>query len=146
MQTARGACGWPEGTSAQVPLLVARSQASHKPVQAVLQQKPSTHLPLVHCAAAVQVLPLTLVPHEVPTHGAGVTQSAAVEQTSRQAVSSARQVNGAQVNAAGATQVPRPSQLLLPLTELVVGSQWPGAQVTADQRRHLPAPSQVPSR
>ncbi len=39
------------------PFLVTE-QASHVPAQALSQQKPSTQLPLVHCDAAVQPLPL----------------------------------------------------------------------------------------
>jgi len=50
----------PPLTLVQVPLALAPSaaeQASHEPLHEVLQQNPSTQLPLVHWLAAVQALP-----------------------------------------------------------------------------------------
>jgi hypothetical protein len=51
----RGA--WLEGIGLQVPTLPATSQAAHRPSQAVLQQTPSTQLPLPHWSAALQLPP-----------------------------------------------------------------------------------------
>jgi hypothetical protein len=42
-----------------VPTLPVRLHASHAPLQAVLQQTPSTQLPLPHWLAAVHVPPLS---------------------------------------------------------------------------------------
>jgi len=54
----------------QVPLAVApraSEHTSHAPPQAVLQQNPSTQLPLVHCTLLEQALPLASVPlHVLP--------------------------------------------------------------------------------
>ncbi len=47
----------PQTPLAPAPFLVTE-QASHVPAQALSQQKPSTQLPLVHCDAEVQLLPL----------------------------------------------------------------------------------------
>jgi hypothetical protein len=41
-------------------------QASHAPPQAVLQQTPSTQLPLPHSLAAVQLVPLVSLATQTP--------------------------------------------------------------------------------
>ncbi len=48
----------PEATGLQVPALPVTLQASQEPPHAVLQQKPSTQLPLMHWLAVVQLPPL----------------------------------------------------------------------------------------
>jgi hypothetical protein len=47
-----------KGISVQVPTLPARLQASQVPAQAVLQQTPSTQLPLAHSPLRVHAAPL----------------------------------------------------------------------------------------
>ena len=85
--------GWPEGTLAQVPRLPATSQASQAPVQAALQQKPSTHFALVHWAAAVQVPPRGLSP-QLPEVQTLVPEHSAFEaQVVRQVSPAASQTN-----------------------------------------------------
>jgi hypothetical protein len=57
----------PAGVLEQVPSKPVTLQALHVPMQAVLQQTPSTQLPLEHCAAAAHVAPLASVEtHEPP--------------------------------------------------------------------------------
>jgi hypothetical protein len=55
-QTGRAPCGVPP-TGQHVPSWSGTSHASHCPVHAWSQQKPSTQLPLAHWSAAVQLLP-----------------------------------------------------------------------------------------
>jgi len=55
-QAGRPLCGGPI-TGEQTPGDPGTSQASHCPLQAALQQTPSTQSPLVHWFAAVQALP-----------------------------------------------------------------------------------------
>jgi hypothetical protein len=61
----REPCGVPL-TSVQVPTLPATSQAWHWLPQALLQQTPSTQLPLPHWLAAVQAWPLLLFGTQAP--------------------------------------------------------------------------------
>jgi hypothetical protein len=49
-----GLPGLPVATGVHVPTLPVRLQASQAPLQAVLQQTPSTQLPLAHWLAEVQ--------------------------------------------------------------------------------------------
>jgi hypothetical protein len=56
----------PEATGLHVPSWVATLHASQEPPQAVLQQKPSTQLPLMHWLAAVHVPPLGFWLVQVP--------------------------------------------------------------------------------
>jgi hypothetical protein len=53
-------------TATQVPTLPATSQAWHWPLQLVLQQTPSTQLPLPHWLAAVQAPPLPFFGTQAP--------------------------------------------------------------------------------
>ena len=48
---------WPVGTSVQVPSFPATLQARQVSPHGLLQQKPSTQYPLMHCKAAEQALP-----------------------------------------------------------------------------------------
>ena len=59
-------CGAP-ATTVHVPGVVP-SHASHGPVQAVLQQKPSTHEPLAHSAFAAQVRPFFFLHAPAASH------------------------------------------------------------------------------
>ena len=56
-QAVREPCGWPDGTCEQVPRLPATSHASHWPVHAALQQRPSTQMLLTHWLAAEHAAP-----------------------------------------------------------------------------------------
>jgi hypothetical protein len=51
----REPCGAPVVTVLQVPMLPARSHASHWPAHAPLQQTPSTQWPLVQASAPLQL-------------------------------------------------------------------------------------------
>jgi hypothetical protein len=56
----------PAATGLHVPTLPATLQASHAPPQAVLQQTPSTQLPLPHWLSAEQVVPFVFLSAQVP--------------------------------------------------------------------------------
>jgi hypothetical protein len=134
------ALGW------QVPL-PSTLQALHAVQLALLQQTPSTQLPLLHWLPAVQASPgpLRLQLFVPPTPGwqvLGAWQSSSVVQDVRQAF--AAQTNGMQGIDAGGAQLPAPSQCETGLAavldaqpavphETLVGCCW-----------HLPLPSQVP--
>jgi hypothetical protein len=135
----------PSITGAQVPSgapVLAFEQAVQVPVQALLQQTPSTQAPLAHCAPSVHPPPVT-VRQMPPTHWAFAAQSAPVVQVVEQA--SEPQMNGAQTTGGGVTQEPLPLQTVAgcatppehegPAPQLVpAGATW-----------HWPAPLQVPS-
>jgi hypothetical protein len=61
-----GLPGEPAETGLHVPTLPVRLQASHEPPHAVLQQTPSTQLPLPHWLAAEQAVPLVFWGTQVP--------------------------------------------------------------------------------
>jgi hypothetical protein len=65
LQAVRDPCGVPV-TATQVPTLPETSQAWHWPPQAVLQQTPSTQLPLPHWLAAVHAPPLASLGTHAP--------------------------------------------------------------------------------
>lgn len=60
-QAGREPCGAPAATVVQVPRLPATSQAWHWPLQAVSQQRPSTHWPLPHSPLPPQEVPCALM-------------------------------------------------------------------------------------
>jgi hypothetical protein len=67
---------FPAGTGEQVPTCPARLQDWQLPAQAVAQQTPWAHAPLLHSVAAAHPAPLALRPQEPFTQAAGATQSA----------------------------------------------------------------------
>jgi len=74
-------------TAAQVPALPGTSQASHSPLQATLQQTPSTQFPFAHCAAAEQLDPSPSLTTQTPAeHQSPAGQSASTAQLPLQAV------------------------------------------------------------
>ena len=62
---ARWPCGSPF-TCEHRPGVAATSHAWHCPVQAVLQQKPSTQRPVTHWSPVVHVAPLAMPPEQIP--------------------------------------------------------------------------------
>ena len=62
----------PEATGEQVPWLPWTLQAWQAPVQALLQQKPSTQLPFVHSVPTPQVAPLAFFGMQTPVDAPGV--------------------------------------------------------------------------
>lgn len=145
-QAPRPPCGWPLATGEQVPSVAGRSQASHLPSQASLQHTPSTHAPLVQSPSPEQAVPFGLAPHEPETHGLGSAHGTDAEHVVWQAAAAALHVNGAQPMAAGATHLPSPSHLAAPVVLLVALLQPAAWHTTSFHNRHLPSPSQLPSR
>ena len=76
VQAARDPRGVP-ATAPQTPGLAASSQASHWPVQAALQQRPSAQFPLTHWPPGVQAAPS----NRVPSHIDELLQNAAPTQS-----------------------------------------------------------------
>jgi ribonuclease E len=103
----------PVVTLAQVPLappVLAAEQAVQAPVQAVLQQNPSTQAPVAHWLAAVQVPPVAFFGVQVvPEQKSPAMQSVSAPQVVLQAV--APQTSGVQLVVVAAGQLPAPSQL-----------------------------------
>ena len=87
-QAAREPCGSPLVTAEHVPTAMATSQASHCPVQALLQQNPSTQWLFSHCPLLVHALPSGRAAVQLPStqYGAATPQSALRVQLSKQAV------------------------------------------------------------
>jgi hypothetical protein len=85
LQAGRPPRGSPR-TAVQVPALPATLQASHWPAQALLQQTPSTQLPLAHWTAAPQEPPFATRGTQTPAeHQSPETQLELLAQTPRQA-------------------------------------------------------------
>jgi hypothetical protein len=103
----------PAVTLAQVPLappVLAAEQAVQAPVQATLQQNPSTQLPVTHWLAAVQAVPVAFFAvHVVPEQKSPEMQSVSAAQLVLQAV--ALHTSGEQLVATALGQLPAPSQL-----------------------------------
>jgi hypothetical protein len=96
-------------TGEQVPRASGLSQASHWPVQAVLQHTPSTQLPEAHSAAVVQARPGGMRAAQRPSRQKKpVLQSASVRHIDRQSVGP--QTNGSHIVRRDIPQAPRPSQ------------------------------------
>jgi hypothetical protein len=79
----RDPCGVPERTWVQVPSLPETSHASHCPVHALLQHRPSTQCPLPHSESAAHVAPSGLlhVPSPFALQVRGAVQDATVQHT-----------------------------------------------------------------
>lgn len=107
-QAGRPARGSPI-TAVQRPGLPLTLQDSHCPVQAALQQTPSTQLPLAHWTAPPHPVPLANSATQTPAeHQSPAAQSPLLAQLPRHAVGP--QTYGAQGWACGAGQRPAPSQ------------------------------------
>jgi len=107
-QAGRPARGSPI-TAVQRPGLPLTLQDSHCPVQAALQQTPSTQLPLAHWTAPPHPVPLANSATQTPAeHQSPAAQSPLLAQLPRHAVGP--QTYGAQAWACGAGQRPAPSQ------------------------------------
>jgi hypothetical protein len=99
-------------TGEHVPLVPVRLHASHCPAHAVLQQTPSTQLPLAQSFADAHVAPLAMVPWQMPpsTQVALLSEHwLVVAQLVRHA--DAPQTYGAHASVVAAGQCPAPSQL-----------------------------------
>ena len=96
-------------TAVQVPALPATLQASHWPAQALLQQRPSTQLPLAHWPAAPQEPPFATRGTQTPAeHQSPEAQSELLAHPPRQA--EAPQTYGEQPCVCAPGQRPAPSQ------------------------------------
>lgn len=124
---ARGS-GVPAGTFTHRPGEPGRAHDRQRPVQASLQQTPSTQKPDLHSSFDRQAWPSPGLPQLPAAQVAGGTQSASEAHEVRQAPFAHRW--GAQAIAPAATQAPRPSQVL-------AGTRSPPAQEAA--RHGVPA-------
>jgi hypothetical protein len=94
------------------PPVCAPLQAWQSPAQAVLQQTPSTQLPLAQLAGAPQTLPWpSLGRQALPEQKKPAWQLASLVQVVRQAPVAASQTYAVQVTVPASTQVPLPSQV-----------------------------------
>ncbi len=93
----------------QVPWLPVRLQAMHAPVQAVLQQVPSTQLPLVHSGEVMQVWPLAFLGVHFPALQKLVPVQGAVSEQPPAQMAPAHEL-GAQLTVSTAGHAPLPSQ------------------------------------
>jgi hypothetical protein len=103
----------PERTGVQVPRAPAEAQYWQRPAQAVLQQTPSTQLPLAHWSPLVQVWPLPRGPQLPLLQTLGATQSASAVQLCLQPPS--WQMKGAQSSGWPLTHSPSPSHSEAPI-------------------------------
>lgn len=141
---ARDPCGAPDVTAVQVPADPPTSHASHCPPQLLLQQTPSTQLPLVQSGFVVQTLPFSFGPHEPATHGLGAAHCSDPEQVIRHALPAASHVNGAHEIGDGPIHPPLPSHFESLVTLFVPGLQLAGLHTTSPHSAHRPAPSHLP--
>lgn len=144
-QAVRTPCGAPV-TAAQVPSAPAVSHASHWPVQAALQQKPSTHSALVHAPPRAQAWPLASRGLHVPAsqNAPGCTQSVSTAHVVVQVP--AVHKNGAQsIPVALVVHVPRPSQTLpdtdVPVQTFPVPHATPAVLLTTPAQLVVVVPS-----
>jgi hypothetical protein len=131
----------PPGVMVQVPGAEARAQLRQAPVQALLQQTPSTQKPERHSPAPPQVWPGSLGPQLPFTQARPVSQSALVVQ--RELHAPPTQANGVHGCTPGGRQVPRPSQVPAVLSRFPVqdgATHW----VSAGYLAHPPTPSHLP--
>ena len=117
----------PAMIAVQVPALPVSPHDMQMPVQAVLQQIPREHMPLLHSTPSTQVPPFGLRPQEpLLPQTPGGAQSASAVQVDLQVV--APQRKGKQEVAVGTTHDPAPSQVDWPVWVVV-----PAGQVAAPQ-------------
>jgi hypothetical protein len=123
---------WPAGsrppapTGLQVPALPPSAHDMHAPAQAVRQQTPCAQTPLPHSFPSPQTAPSGLRPHEPPLQMPGGAQSASALQVDLHAAVPQR--NGKHEVAAGAEQVPAPSQVPAGVNVVVLVGQVAGRQ------------------
>lgn len=98
----------PAGTGLHVPALPGSAHDMHEPPHAVLQHVPWTQMPLAHSLPSPQIAPSNLRPHDPLLHTPGDAQSASTVQVDLHALVPQRK--GKHDVAAGAAQVPAPSQ------------------------------------
>jgi hypothetical protein len=91
-------------------------QLTQAPVQATLQQNPSAQKPDAHCDPSAHAAPMGRRPQLPFTHLTLGAQSASEAQVVMQAPRWASQLNGAQIVAGPAVQLPAPSQTRIPPT------------------------------
>jgi hypothetical protein len=110
------ACGsaTPAATGTQMPTRSIWLQVTQGPVQALLQQTPSTQYPEAHWLASVQGALVCRLPQLPFTHLMLAAQSASEAHWVRHALVVASQLNGAQIFAGPVTQLPAPSQTRTP--------------------------------
>lgn len=130
----------------QVPSEPTRLHERQAPPHAVLQQTPSAQWPEAHSTSPPgQSAPFIFLPQLPCTHLRPLTQSASVLHVGKHWFVPALHENGAHTVDGPALQAPAPSQTKLFVT--ASPEQVPARQVVpASYERHLPAPSQVPSR
>jgi hypothetical protein len=132
----------PAGTGTQRPRELLKAQYEQVPVQAALQQTPSTQKLDLHCPLSVQICPRPRRPQLPPAQTLGATHSSLETQVSLQLPPTQR--DGAQLIGEPATQVPFPSQL-------DAGTRLPPEQdaalhmVPAACLAQPPSPLQLPS-
>jgi hypothetical protein len=122
---------WPAGVGMQVPGAARELQVRQAPPHALLQQMP---LPLTMSAQKVeaqssplaQTAPFIFLPQLPFTHLRPATQSASLEQTSKQALVERLQERGAQTVVVPSLHTPAPSQVYRPVT--ASASQAPALQ------------------
>jgi hypothetical protein len=115
------------------------------PLQAALQQTPSTQLPPMHWSLAVQVEPLPRFAVHVPLKQRPLTQSASAAQVDAlHALAEAQTTPPVQALAAGVEQTPAPLHVpaVVSCPPLQAGEPQPTLAIA---NRQPPFPSQVPS-
>jgi hypothetical protein len=115
-QIARGSAT-PAATGAQMPGPSVWLQVTQGPVQALLQQTPSTQKPEAHWLASLQGAAVCRLPQLPFTHLMFAAQSLSEAHCVRQALVAASQLNGEQILAGPVTQLPAPSQTRTPCTD-----------------------------
>ena len=101
----------PAETGEQVPALPDELQTWQLPQGPVMQQTPSTQLPLSHSVPAAHTWPSRLSPQTPELHTLPVAQSLLLAQTEMQALPAELQTNGEQDCVLADLHVPLPSQL-----------------------------------
>jgi hypothetical protein len=119
----------PSGTAEHLPRLPATAQDMQVPAQAVLQQTPCAHVPVLHSPSAPHVLPMGFLPQLPLTQTFPVEQFELTVQLIRQVPLAAAQLKGAQSCVLPGWQAPWPLQRL--------ASVWVAPA-------HEPAPQMVP--
>jgi hypothetical protein len=132
----------PAGTLVHVPALPGNPHDLQVPMQSVEQQTPCAQMLELHSALSPQVPPSGFFPQLPPTQVLGATQSASTVQVSRH-WPLAPHWKGAQDWAAGAAQVPVPSQRPAEVSVELVQPAWTHT-VPAEYSWQAPAPSHCP--
>jgi hypothetical protein len=103
----KGSC--PAGTLVHVPMLPLSAHDLQFELQAVAQQTPWAHTPLVHSLPAAQAVPFVFFVHTPPLQMLGLLQSALVVHEVLHAL--VPHTNGSQLEVLAAWQVPVPLQV-----------------------------------